>query len=178
MPFSINIRSDNDSSDPIRSLWEECAILEELPSMEALAYPPHISLAVYDEIDESILFNAFDAIFSRLPTITVRFEELGHFEAPDRIILWANPILPTEIEEIHDHIHQAIDINLCRPNYRPGIWVPHCSLATGINKSRRGEALELMKRSMSPFLVEFDVADCASFYPVEVVREKALSISA
>lgn len=50
MPYAINIRSDNKSSDSIRRLWNECATLEESPSMEAMQYPPHLTLAIYDEI--------------------------------------------------------------------------------------------------------------------------------
>ena len=174
MPFSINIRSDNDSSKPIRSLWRECALLEEPPSMEVLGYPPHLSLAVYDDIDETILFNAFDTAFTELAKVTVRFERLSYFDAGDRVILWADPILPSVIAEIHNHIHQLIDADLCRPNYRPGAWVPHCSLAIAIDSNRRNAAIALSKRLISPIEVEFDVADCASFFPVEVVREKPL----
>jgi hypothetical protein len=36
MPYAINFRSDNNSSENIRRLWEEYATLEESPSMEAM----------------------------------------------------------------------------------------------------------------------------------------------
>lgn len=178
MPYSINIRSDNDSSAPIRSLWKECALLEDQPSMEPLNYPPHLSLAVYDVIDETELFDAFDSAFANKSKAVVRFEKLGYFEASDRIILWAAPILPSAISEIHSRIHMLINADLCRPNYRPGAWVPHCSLAIAIDRSRQDAAIALSRQSIAPIDVEFDVADCASFLPVVVVREKTLSITA
>ena len=178
MPYSINIRSDSVSSAPIRTLWKECALLEDQPSMESLNYPPHLGLAVYDDIDETVLFDAFDAAFANMSKVIVRFEKLGYFEAPDRIILWADPVLPSVISGLHGRIHKLINADLCRPNYRPGAWVPHCSLAIAIDRSRRDAAITLSRQSIAPIEVEFDVADCASFLPVEVVREKALSITA
>lgn len=178
MPYSINIRSDNVSSAAIKTLWKECAQLEGQPSMEALNYPPHLGLAVYDDIDNALLFDAFDAAFANMPKVIVRFERLGYFETPDRIILWADPILPRAISEVHDRIHTLINPGSCRPNYRPGAWVPHCSLATAIDGSRRDAAIALTRRSIAPIEVEFDVADCAIFPPVKVVREQGLSCTA
>jgi len=178
MAYAINIRSENESSEPIRSLWRECGLLEDHPSMEALNYPPHLTMAVYDDIDVAELFNALNVAFELMPKITIRFEELGYFETPQAIILWAAPILPSKVVAAHNRIHQLVDIDLCRPNYRIGNWVPHCSLATKIDKSRREAAIALSKMSIKPISVEFDVADCASFMPVEVLREIPLSVAA
>ena len=132
----------------------------------------------YDDIDNALLFDAFDAAFANMPKVIVRFERLGYFETPDRIILWADPILPRAISEVHDRIHTLINPGSCRPNYRPGAWVPHCSLATAIDGSRRDAAIALTRRSIAPIEVEFDVADCAIFPPVKVVREQGLSCTA
>jgi hypothetical protein len=87
MPYAINIRSDNDSSEPIRALWKICGALEDRSSMEALQYPPHITFAVYDDIDLGQLFDVFDWTFRGLSSVTVRFAKLGYFEAPRAIIL-------------------------------------------------------------------------------------------
>ena len=175
MAYALNIRSDNNSSDPIRLLWEECGSLEEQPSMEALSYPPHITLAIYDDVRLTDLFEAFDSAFATLSKVKIRFDAIGYFEAPHAFILWANPNLPSSITSIHEHIHKHIDVKLCRPVYRPESWVPHCSLATSIDPSRKEEAMAIVHRSIEPIEVEFDVADCASFIPVEVLREKVLS---
>jgi len=174
MSYSINLRSDNDSGDAIRSLWSECGVLENSPSMPALNYPPHITLAVYDDIGEQELVHAFDLAIAGTTQITSRIERLGYFEAPHAIILWAAPTLPAEVYSLHARVHSLLDARLCRPNYRPGTWVPHCSLATSIDLSRKAESIDLANRSIEPFKVVFDVADCASFSPVEVVHEKKL----
>jgi len=139
--------------------------------MEAMEYPPHLTLAIYDEIPQEDLFTGFAAAVECLRSLTIRFESLGFFEAPYGIVLWAAPVLPKPVLDAHASIHSTIDSNLCRSNYRPGVWVPHCSLATGISLDRKNEALAIVEQSIEPFEVTFDAADCASFMPVQVLKE-------
>jgi hypothetical protein len=174
MAYAINIRSDNNSSKPIRALWKTCGALEHSPSMEALQYAPHITFAVYDDIDLSRLFGVFDSAVLGLGSVTVRFEKLGYFEALNGIILWAAPTLPERLWSVYDHIHSEIDVDLCRPNYRPGTWVPHCSLALSVGLEKKQQALAIVGQSIEPIEVVFDTADCASFLPVKVLHEKLL----
>ena len=146
--------------------------------MAALNYPPHISLAIFDDIDADKLFHAFDSAILGTSQITSRFERLSYFEAPHAIILWAAPTLPPMAHSLHARVHSLIETDFCRDNYRPGTWVPHCSLATTIDRSRKAEAVDIANRSIKPFDLVFDVVDCASFLPVEVVREKRLPAGA
>jgi 2'-5' RNA ligase len=145
--------------------------------MERLGYPPHLTLAVYDEISLARLESAFERATTGLTQIVARFEKLGVFMAPHAIILLAAPILPIEARNFHDRIHSAIEPDACRPNYRPGVWVPHCSIATAIDHSRKQEVIDLVKRPLEPFDVVFNVADCASFMPIKVVCEKELPVA-
>ena len=41
---------------------------------------------------------------------------------------------------MHQAIHAVIDPSLCRPYYRPGAWVPHCTLGMAIPPERRAAA--------------------------------------
>jgi 2'-5' RNA ligase len=175
MPCAINIRSDNESANQIRELWRDASKLEQEPSMESLNYPPHLTLAIYNEIDSSLVIEAVTEVFARLESCSVRFEQLGMFETPHSLVLWAAPTIPPEIKLAHEKIHRIIDPLLCRPNYRPGVWVPHCSLATSIALERKPEALEFTNQSIEPIEVVFDVSDCASFLPVEVLHEVVLA---
>jgi len=174
MACAINIRSDNDTADQIRSLWGDASLLEQLPSMDSLNYPPHLTLAVYDELDSSLAVEAVKEIFTGFKTQTIRFERLGMFEATHALILWAAPSISSEMIHAHGQIHKIIDANLCRPNYRPGAWVPHCSLATSVPTTRKEEAVAFANRTTKMDVV-FDVVDCALFKPVKVVHEVVLA---
>jgi len=173
--YAINIRSDNDSRRPLEALWERCGALGGSPSMATLHYPPHISLAIYDDIDPSALFRALDSACIGLNAMTIRFSKLGYFEAPQAIILWAAPEMPEQLYSVHAHVHSKIGAERCRPNYRPGKWTPHSSLALAVPPENKGCALALVEEGIEPFEVVFDRADCASFMPVKVLYEKVLA---
>ena len=174
MAYAISIRSDDGSSRGIRALWRKCSELESSPSMEALNYAPHITFAIYDDLSIGRLVDAVDSVFESVDRMSIRFDRLGYFEAPDVIILWAAPMLPKSAWDIHGHIHSRIEPDLCRPRYRPGSWVPHCSVALTVDVERKAEALALVEQSIEPIDVTFDVADCVSFLPVQVLHEKGL----
>lgn len=178
MPYAVNVRSEHPSADRIRALWDRCSSLEPAPSMPSLQYPPHLTLAVYDDICADALMKGFDAAVVDLPAMTVAFTRLGYFDALQAVILWVEPVLPPELDRFHRRIHGALGTERCRSNYRPGTWIPHCSLATAIDRSRRDEAIELAGTGMEPFEVTFDVADCAYFHPVKVVHERLLRAAA
>jgi hypothetical protein len=56
MAYAINIRSDNATAAPLKSLWAEVSAFEESSSMQALGYPPHVTLAAFDDdIDVDLL---------------------------------------------------------------------------------------------------------------------------
>lgn len=174
MPYAINMRCDNESANPIKALWDAASALEETPSMAPMNYPPHLTLAVYDDIASSELSESVRGVFAGVQSQRVRFQTLGMFETETSIILWAKPEISHELVELHGKLHDNIGEALCRPNYRPSTWVPHCSLATAVPKSRKADALAFISREIATIDVRFDVVDCARFHPVEVIHEVAL----
>jgi len=171
MAFAVNLRSDDASAEGIRSLWETCGSLEATPSMVAMHYPPHITLAIYDEISTNDLIAGLFAMVKHLSTMTIRFESLGYFEAPNGIVLWAAPSVPQQVINAHERLHRELGVKPCRKNYRPGIWAPHCSLATDIDFGKKDNAIAIIEQGIEPFEVTFDTADCVSFMPVKVLKE-------
>ena len=146
--------------------------------MEYLGYPPHFTLAAFDNAEESELIAAVESLAASLSRIEVRFDRISHFETPSSIVLWAAPANPAVLAEIHSQVHERVDSNGCRSNYRPGAWIPHCSLAIAIDPARRSEAMAIAQTDISSFEVMFDVIDCARFHPVEVIYERALPAAA
>ncbi len=174
MPISINVRSDADNAAAIRGLWTAVSVLEDEPSMARLGYPPHLTLAVYDHLDVELAREVVHEVFAGIGPQRVAFDSLDRFETPDTVVLWARPRHIDDLIEAHRRIHEAIGVTHSYSNYQPGHWVPHCSLATSIPRSRRDEALELVRAGTDPFEVTFDVADVVAFMPVEVLVEHPL----
>ncbi len=55
MTCAISLKAVNRIADSIGALWDQVALYEGAPSMTALNYSPHITLAVYEEIDPDLL---------------------------------------------------------------------------------------------------------------------------
>jgi 2'-5' RNA ligase len=155
-------------------LWDQVAGLETAPSMAALDYPPHITLAVYDNIDPERLRAVLADAFTGASALSLTFGRLDYFDI-EPFVLWAVPSPLPALNSAHEAVHARIDPSLCHPHYRPGAWVPHCTLGTKIQPDRRAEAITLAAQPIEPLRVTFDVADCVSFPPVTVLREHRLA---
>jgi 2'-5' RNA ligase len=173
MPFAINVRSDDESAEAIRALWRRLEAFEETPSMRMLNYPPHLTLGIYADVTERELFSAVDDV--RAEVLTLRFEAFGCFTPPGGLIVWAAPRVNRQLRRLHQTVHELIDADRCHPNYRPGRWVPHCTLALSIAAEHQAQVRALTEEPLPPFSVTFDVMDCTSYHPVEVLRERRLT---
>ncbi|MPR31477.1 2'-5' RNA ligase family protein [Microvirga tunisiensis] len=172
MAYAISLKVVNDPAGPIRALWEEVAQFESRPSMAALGYPPHLTLAVYDDIPLVQASNVLREAFAGRSALRLTFTRLRFFDDP--LVLWAEPSPSADLTSAHARVHALIDPRHCHPRYRPGAWVPHCTLGTQILLKYREEALAFAARTIAAFEVIFDVADCVSLAPVFIMAEQPL----
>ena len=142
--------------------------------MQALHYPPHFTFVIYEDNPPAHLYDTFDLVFAQLKPILLRFDALNYFNAANGYVLWASAQIPKELLAIHQLIHENINPELCYPHYRPDAWRPHCSLATQIPADKKDAVLAITSQNIEPFEVLFDVADCVSFLPVVIVKQKPL----
>lgn len=173
MPFAISIKATNETAVPVHDLWEQVSAFEELPSMIALDYPPHITFAIYDEIDTDKLERTLRKVFRDQCGLRLAFDRICYFEHP-LLVLWAAPADISTLLPLHKAIHDHIDASLCRSHYRPGVWIPHCTLATQIRADQRTDALSFTNKPIEPFEVLFDTADCIAFKLIQVINECTL----
>ncbi|WP_082699826.1 2'-5' RNA ligase family protein [Novosphingobium barchaimii] len=172
MPFGINIRASGDAT-PYWELVERASALEIEPSIRALGYPPHITLAKYDDADVEEL-EAAVAELGDVPALTISFDRLGAFD-PGFLILWASPKPHEALLGLHNRLHTIIDPVRCKPPYRPGSWTPHCSIALRVADSHRDAAHQMLAADFTPFTMAFDVLDSVSSPPIAIITERALA---
>jgi 2'-5' RNA ligase len=173
MAFAINLRSDNASAERLHALWHRCDALENTSSMAALNYPPHITLAVFDE-DPGELAPLLKELFTGLPELRIRFTSLGMFRAPHGLVLWAAPELPEILLMAHRRIHASVNPDHSRRNYQPERWVPHSTIANGVSPARLPDIESLIAEPLDSFEVRFDVVDYVEYPPVRVIAELPL----
>ncbi|MGV1759533.1 2'-5' RNA ligase family protein [Rhizobium sp. A22-96] len=173
MPYAIVLKCSNASAALVTDLWREASRFETVPSMEALHYPPHLTFAVYQDIDVPLLFATAQKAFGRTPPLSVEFSGIDHFPN-DMLVLWARPADDRVLRHIHHAIHEEIDPALCHEHSRPDRWQPHCTIAMKIPASAAEQALEWAAGTEARFTLTFDAVDCISFPPVEILKEVKL----
>jgi 2'-5' RNA ligase len=173
MAVAISLKAVNATAGPIRVLWDEVARFESRPSMTGLGYPPHLTLAIYDDVPADRLRSVLREAFAGSPALRITFTRLRFFDDP--LVIWADPSVSPDLAAAHARVHARVDPGLCRFHYRPGAWVPHCTLGTEILTASREDAIAFAGRPIRPFEVIFDVADCVSFPPVSILDEQGLT---
>ncbi|MCZ0733408.1 2'-5' RNA ligase family protein [Phreatobacter sp. AB_2022a] len=171
---AICLTADNATIAPLLALQAAAAAFEPEASMAAQAYAPHITLAIYERIELPALQDAFAAMAEGAAPLRLRFARIRHFGDGSPVV-WAAPGADADLAALHEAVHRSIDPARCHPHYRPGAWIPHCTLATGIAAHRMREAQAALEASLQPFDVLFDTADCLTFPPVQIIERRCLA---
>ena len=176
MGFAISVRSDHPSAESIRMLWRDVERFEDKPSMALLGYPPHITLAIYDDdtVFDTDVRAALDQASCDLHTLTLVFDTIRTFDGVP-MTMWAAPRPNMILLNVHKVIHSLIDPVNCRPYYRPSAWVAHCTLATSVRNDQRKAALSFAAAFRRELEVTFDALDCIHFPPLSPFDLRTLS---
>ncbi|MBV9566658.1 MAG: hypothetical protein JO172_00830 [Hyphomicrobiales bacterium] len=137
MPIAVTLRVDD---PPLLALHDEAAIFGSVPSFRQRGYGLPITLAVYEDLPTKVVRAPAARLFEGSIAIELLFEAVRWFEGP-LLTLYAAPTPSPKLDAIFDRLHRLIAPERCRPHYRPGSFVPHCTLATGIKVKGREEAL-------------------------------------
>lgn len=165
--FGIILRASVHAS-PFWRLVDKASALEREPSIRALGYPPHITLARYPGIAPALLLQAAEECAGE-ESCSLTFDRIGMFDV-DPVVLWLSPRPNQRLSLLHGTIHRIISPDLCDPYYRPQGWTPHLTLAMAVSRARRTEALDFAAQPIEPFELLFDAVDCVSWPPIRVLH--------
>jgi 2'-5' RNA ligase len=172
MPYAICLKSCNATASEILKLWDEARIFEAKGSMQELGYPPHLTLAVFEQSPRDV-GTIMAEVFSVQKELLITFDAIKCFDN-ETMVLWAKPRSNHVLSYIHGRLHGHFEPQSCHEHYRIGRWVPHCSLATRVPQSAKPAAIQWAESRRLKFTVKFDVADFVQFPPVVIQQELRL----
>lgn len=125
---------DRDTDRAVRHLWAQ---LEQrgIPTLLTHTHGdhvPHVSYAVYRTFDVDAVLATVGALPAGAPT-TLRFDAVGLFRRRRGALIASSTVDLLERQEAVVAAGEAAGADLHR-YYRPGQWVPHCSLSTGVRR--------------------------------------------
>lgn len=146
MPFVLEVLLDPQSTQQVRHLWERIQQAGYPSPLGVDDYVPHLTLAVSDaqKIPLASLMAALSSHAAALtvPQLTLSF--LGRFTVPEHVVFLGVTPSHTLL-----HFHQQLYTTFCqwvpqvRELYRPGLWVPHVTLAYDLTPEQASGILAL-----------------------------------
>ena len=138
MGYAVELALDKPDAEPLRNLFELTnSIMLELEAI------PHVSLAVFEEVDTAKLVNVVGAFAKETQPFCLRFSSIGIFPGEENVVFLA-AVVTEELLRLHAELHERL--NAARldsdPLYQPGAWVPHCTITMS---EPLGESLETIR---------------------------------
>ena len=171
MPYAAELELDPQAAAIAIAAMQH---LEHHPGVEtphALGAPPHLSLAVWEVIDPDRLRPRLDEFARTLVPPPLRLSSLGLFGGANAVLFLA-PAPSRALLALHAAFHQELaDLDpQCWPYYRPGRWVPHVTLASGLDATAIGTATAAIAPGWAPIEATVTALSLIRFRPVELLH--------
>jgi 2'-5' RNA ligase len=132
--FAVEVYLDADADERVRNIWsalDERGI-QSLGGIQNSDYHPHVTLAVYEGVDSSLVADAVAPLLADCRGMPLALASVGFFLADESVAFLG--VVPTErLLALHHAVHevlQGLRVDVW-PHYKPGSIVPHCTLAMG-----------------------------------------------
>ncbi|GLY08097.1 2'-5' RNA ligase family protein [Actinoplanes sp. NBRC 101535] len=128
MVAALELYLDVDATRRLRTLWRALEA-EGIPTMGSLhqKHRPHISLAAAHRLDPHAVADALSG-FPVARDLTVSMDFAGQFVGR---VLWLGVTVTAELLDHHRAVHDRLTAGGVEvwEHYRPGRWVPHCTVS-------------------------------------------------
>lgn len=135
MPQALEFFFDDEADRAVRALWDrlERAGVPSLATRTHRRHRPHVSIAIAGSIAPATR-DALRADLARLAIPRLWLSTLGAFSSADPVLMLA-AVVDTELLAVHSAVHDVLAGRVRQPSayYLPGSWIPHCTLAQGID---------------------------------------------
>ena len=175
MPFAVELYFDEESDAAVRKLWRALSDAG-VPSLDGTPYRPHVSLSVCDEVSVPEFDGLLKDWVPSLPRVTLELSHLGRFPETQVVFLGVAPT--KELVEAQEACHLLLNriSHSVWDHYKPGQWVPHCTLGMPIPDESVSVALEVSRAFELPIpattvevgLVEVPSGDILGSYSLKM----------
>jgi 2'-5' RNA ligase len=172
MRIAVTLCFDPACAVLLEGMWRTLAEQNIDSDRHQLGYAPHITLAIYpDETLADQVGAALERIAPAWQALPIALAGLGIFPGATSI-LWAAPVVTTELLNRHMDLQAALPGFPVDPHYRPGSWVPHVTLSGALPDA--GQALAVLTSRWRPVSGFLSRLELVRFRPVELLKSHTL----
>lgn len=144
MPYATVLLFDQEAETRILGAWTALADAGVSRSMLQPGVRPHLSLSVGTDFDRDRLLGDLPRLASEAPAFRVGLPNLGVFADTGSVYLGVTPT--AALLDLHRRVDRACAGAALSLHdwYRPDGWVPHVSVALGLDPDGLAEAVRLL----------------------------------
>jgi 2'-5' RNA ligase len=169
MPYTIELQLNRAAEAKFLKHWETLRAAGVSDLLFRLGYKPHVTLAMYREIDEAKTIAKLGAFVARETAIPVEF--------PDMTVnldsIGCQPRENAALRRFHARFEKNFGKSF-RDIDHAGTWKPHCTIGMELPIDRIGEAVHKLLASWRPIAGTLDRVALVKFRPGQVLWRRAL----
>ena len=170
MPFAVELFLDAAADAAVRAIWRALADAGVLRTMLDIGSHPHVSLADSEDLDAERFRPVLEAFARETRPLECSLASVGVFPTDEGVVFLA-PVVTRQLLALHRAFHARCSAFGAEASayYRPGNWVPHCTLAMGVAPAAVPEAVRVCLDAGVPIRGRFERVALVEFRPVRVV---------
>jgi 2'-5' RNA ligase len=168
MHVVITLCMDASSSDRVASLQRLLAERGISDYANRLGYKPHLSLLRFDNLEPEVVLPIVSRLAANIPSLPISLEGVALFAGASPA-LWLVPVANTALLSLHSHLHAALAQHVAHDHYQPDHWMPHVTLAEGLDHAGATNAIAAILPVFSPIKGRLDKIEIVCFPPVTVI---------
>jgi 2'-5' RNA ligase len=130
MGFAVEMYFDEKSTQIIQNIWQSIGSINL-----KINASPHITLSLHEKMDIEYFKQILETFTSQHQKIPINISSISIFLAEEGIIFLA-PVVTEPLLNLHKEFHHLLKTSEIETddNYKPGNWVPHCTLDMELGK--------------------------------------------
>ena len=172
MPYALELGLDDHAAAVVRRLWHD---LEDagIVYMARSGARPHVSVGIWDSLDRDAAEAELTRFAAEVAPLPTTLASVGFFP---HVAVFLAPTVTSELLELQASLHARFGRVGAAPweHYRPGGWVPHCTLATDVTPEQFTRALEVARRVALPIACRLVEIGIVEFRPVKQLISRPL----
>jgi 2'-5' RNA ligase len=157
VPYAVELYFDDRTEALIKAIWEKMAEKGVSDRQAKRKARPHVALAVFEDADPGEVTYLLRALAKEQSPVEARFEMLGTYCSADGV-LFLVPVVSPRFFLLHSNTIRLLNplVQGLKETCRPQRYVPHCTVAHGLDKETLGRAVALFSNKALPIVGTFN----------------------
>ena len=170
MPYTIELQLNRAAETKFLTHWETLRREGVSDLLFQLGYKPHVTLAMYREIDEAKTVAKLETFIAGETAIPVEFP---HFTV-DKKSIFSQPRENAPLRKFHARFEKKFGKSF-REIDHAGIWMAHCTIGMELPTEKIGATVGKLLETWTPIAGTLDRLALVKFRPGQILWRKAFT---